>query len=401
MLRATGEIPASNDRTRPTGVFDLSLLSEVGDEDYVRDILQTFIDSLPIQLAELETAMSAADPDRIYLIAHRLRGSTGMLQATAVSDRLGRLERLAKQKADCRSLVEELMPRFEQLRSELRDYLSPKNLNHETYLLLMTSRCCSAQSKGGSGKKGIPSGPRRTASKSWNRSPTRHLTSPLLMGWVMPYARAGLGDQEAAVRLLPGKKVPVIILSSMGQEDVVLEAFQLGADDNITNHSVPTSFPARGRTTVDRLNPLNAPAMQAFLLRSMLVVLLLLAGLIAFILLYLLRRAALERRNSRWRIHFSSLIQRAIDWEGAEGERLPVPFRAARSLKRPAARQLLIAELITGKRALAGSAGANLVRSLRRSWASGPTASVNWPAPPGIGRRKASRSLPSWSSESR
>lgn len=102
--------------------------------------------------------------------------------------------------------------------------------------------------------------------------------------------------------------------------------------------------------------------MQAFLLRSMLVVLLLLAGLIAFILLYLLRRAALERRNNRWRVHFSSLIQRAIEWEGAEGEQLPVAFRATRSLKRPAARQLLIAELTTGKRALTGSAGANLVR---------------------------------------
>jgi PAS domain S-box-containing protein len=131
MLSATGEPPVSDIRSRPTGVFDLSLLSEVGDEDYVRDIIQTFIDSLPIQLAELETAMSAADADRIYLIAHRLRGSTGMLQATAVSDRLGRLERLAKEKADCRSLVEELMPRFEHLRRELREYLSPKNLNHE------------------------------------------------------------------------------------------------------------------------------------------------------------------------------------------------------------------------------------------------------------------------------
>jgi len=92
------------------------------------------------------------------------------------------------------------------------------------------------------------------------------------------------------------------------------------------------------------------------------VVLLLLVGLIAFMLLYLLRRAALERRNTRWRGLFSSLIQRAIDWEGPEGERLPVAFRAGRSLKHPAARQLLIAELVTGKKALSGSAGANLVR---------------------------------------
>jgi uncharacterized protein YjiS (DUF1127 family) len=94
----------------------------------------------------------------------------------------------------------------------------------------------------------------------------------------------------------------------------------------------------------------------------MLVVLALLVGLVAFILLYLIRRAALERRDTRRRTLFSSLIQRAIDWEGAEGEVLPVSFRTNRTLRRPAARQLLISELITGKKALSGSAGSNLVR---------------------------------------
>jgi hypothetical protein len=102
--------------------------------------------------------------------------------------------------------------------------------------------------------------------------------------------------------------------------------------------------------------------MQSFLFLSMLVVLALLLGLIAFMLLYLLRRAALERRNTRWRALNSSLIQRVIDWEGDEDERLPVPLRSIRSLRRPAARELLTAELITGKKALSGSAGANLVR---------------------------------------
>jgi PAS domain S-box-containing protein len=131
MIRATNELPVPDVRSKPTGVFDLSLLSEVGDEDYIRDIIQTFIDSLPVQVTELETAVSSCDPDRVYVIAHRLRGSTGMLQATALSDRLGRLERLAKEKTDGRSLVEELLPLFEQLRSELRNYLTLQNRNHE------------------------------------------------------------------------------------------------------------------------------------------------------------------------------------------------------------------------------------------------------------------------------
>lgn len=60
---------------------------------------------------------------------------------------------------------------------------------------------------------------------------------------MMPYA-SGL-EIIAAVRLLPGKKVPVIILSSMGQEDVVLEAFQLGADDYITKPFSPNELSVR------------------------------------------------------------------------------------------------------------------------------------------------------------
>jgi len=62
---------------------------------------------------------------------------------------------------------------------------------------------------------------------------------------MMPYA-SGL-EIIAAVRSLPGKKVPVIILSSMGQEDVVLEAFQLGADDYITKPFSPNELSVRVR----------------------------------------------------------------------------------------------------------------------------------------------------------
>lgn len=66
---------------------------------------------------------------------------------------------------------------------------------------------------------------------------------------MMPYA-SGL-EIIAAVRALPGKKVPVIILSSMGQEDVVLEAFRLGADDYITKPFSPNELSVR----VKRLLP--------------------------------------------------------------------------------------------------------------------------------------------------
>lgn len=42
-----------------------------------------------------------------------------------------------------------------------------------------------------------------------------------------------------------GKKIPIIVLSAMGQENVVLEAFQLGADDYITKPFSPNELSVR------------------------------------------------------------------------------------------------------------------------------------------------------------
>jgi DNA-binding response OmpR family regulator len=40
-------------------------------------------------------------------------------------------------------------------------------------------------------------------------------------------------------------KIPIIVLSGMGQEDVVLEAFQLGADDFMTKPFSPVELSVR------------------------------------------------------------------------------------------------------------------------------------------------------------
>ncbi len=60
---------------------------------------------------------------------------------------------------------------------------------------------------------------------------------------MMPYA-SGL-EIIGFVRKNKDKKVPIIILSAMGQEDVVLEAFQLGADDYITKPFSPNELSVR------------------------------------------------------------------------------------------------------------------------------------------------------------
>ncbi len=60
---------------------------------------------------------------------------------------------------------------------------------------------------------------------------------------MMPFA-SGLEIVEA-VKKRSGKKIPVIILSSLGQENVVLEAFELGADDYITKPFSPNELSVR------------------------------------------------------------------------------------------------------------------------------------------------------------
>mgnify|MGYP003577969344 FL=1 len=46
------------------------------------------------------------------------------------------------------------------------------------------------------------------------------------------------------------KKIPIIVLSAMGQENVVIEAFSLGADDYITKPFSPNELSMRVRRFV-------------------------------------------------------------------------------------------------------------------------------------------------------
>src|ERR1700756_5086504 len=62
---------------------------------------------------------------------------------------------------------------------------------------------------------------------------------------MMPYL-SGLEVVSAVKKRYP-TGTPVIILSGMGQENVVLEAFQLGADDYITKPFSPNELSVRVR----------------------------------------------------------------------------------------------------------------------------------------------------------
>ncbi|MEJ5995375.1 response regulator [Pedobacter sp. Du54] len=61
---------------------------------------------------------------------------------------------------------------------------------------------------------------------------------------MMPYSS---GMEIVGALRARERYIPIIILSGMGQEDVVLEAFQLGADDFITKPFSPNELSIRVR----------------------------------------------------------------------------------------------------------------------------------------------------------
>jgi DNA-binding response OmpR family regulator len=66
---------------------------------------------------------------------------------------------------------------------------------------------------------------------------------------MMPYA-SGL-EIVGSVKKME-KKIPVIVLSAMGQENVVLEAFNLGADDFISKPFSPNELSMRVKRLMAR-----------------------------------------------------------------------------------------------------------------------------------------------------
>jgi DNA-binding response OmpR family regulator len=72
----------------------------------------------------------------------------------------------------------------------------------------------------------------------------KELPDLLITDILMPYTS---GLELISIVRTNYKKIPIIVLSGLGQEDTVMEAFQLGADDFLTKPFNPTELAVRVR----------------------------------------------------------------------------------------------------------------------------------------------------------
>jgi CheY-like chemotaxis protein/nitrogen-specific signal transduction histidine kinase/HPt (histidine-containing phosphotransfer) domain-containing protein len=84
------------DKKINSALFDLSLLKEMEDHEYLSDIIGIFLAHTPGELKTLQRACAANQFETVYKMAHKLKSSAGLLQAAYFLDVLIKIEEAAK-----------------------------------------------------------------------------------------------------------------------------------------------------------------------------------------------------------------------------------------------------------------------------------------------------------------
>ncbi len=117
--------------TTAENLFDLSLLQEMDDNGYIAEILTTYLDNTPRELKELQKLCSELQFDAIYKMAHKLKGSAGLLYAHGILRILSKIEEFAKAeiKEGLHVLAQQAVDEFAKIEAPLKEIL--KNINKE------------------------------------------------------------------------------------------------------------------------------------------------------------------------------------------------------------------------------------------------------------------------------
>ncbi len=106
-------------------LFDLSLLQEMDDNEYTAEILSIYLKNSPGELEDLRKACAAIAFDNVYKAAHKIKGSTGLIQANGLLKILVKIEEFAKAEISegLNVLADQANEEYKKLAIPLKDYL--------------------------------------------------------------------------------------------------------------------------------------------------------------------------------------------------------------------------------------------------------------------------------------
>ncbi len=95
--------PNKLDENQSTGtITDLQYLYDLADGsfDFVKEMINLFLNSVPQSVTELQAAIDAADWHKVKTIAHRIKPSFGFIGAKNIQEQLSNMERNAIEAPD-------------------------------------------------------------------------------------------------------------------------------------------------------------------------------------------------------------------------------------------------------------------------------------------------------------
>lgn len=123
LLSAQKEILIENTTTmNGEKLYDLSLLEGLDDKDSLLDVLNLFLENTPNQIKELLALGTTEQYDDMYKLAHKLKGALAMLQASRISDILGKIEANARERKELDTIqdkITEVSTLFNQMQTQL------------------------------------------------------------------------------------------------------------------------------------------------------------------------------------------------------------------------------------------------------------------------------------------
>ena len=119
------KLTMSNEPLSNQKLFDLSILEEMDDNEYISEIINIYLKNCPGELAELRHACVAKQYDFVFKMAHKIKGSTSLLKSDNLLRVLGKMEEFAKAEISegLEKLSEQANEEFNKLSVQLKDYL--------------------------------------------------------------------------------------------------------------------------------------------------------------------------------------------------------------------------------------------------------------------------------------
>ena len=77
-------------------LYDLSMLEEMDDTEYLVEVLNIFLKDTPAEFKEMKDAVKAGHTETIAQKAHKIKGSAGIIEAVELCNLLDGIEKIAK-----------------------------------------------------------------------------------------------------------------------------------------------------------------------------------------------------------------------------------------------------------------------------------------------------------------